>query len=103
MVRVPLKNPWARLKRSQFLESAMNAPLPRVLHAFGDFQLDPMRLRLQGSDGRPVQLTARVFETLLYFVEHSGEVLDKSTMMHAIWPKVVVEEGSLTLCQSSGE
>ncbi len=41
-------------------------------------------------------LTARVFETLLYLVEHPGEVLEREDIMDAIWPDAVVEENNLT-------
>jgi pimeloyl-ACP methyl ester carboxylesterase/DNA-binding winged helix-turn-helix (wHTH) protein len=40
-------------------------------------------------------LTAKVFDTLLYLVEHRGELIDKATLMKAIWPHVVVEENNL--------
>jgi TolB-like protein/Tfp pilus assembly protein PilF len=53
-------------------------------------------------------LTSKVFDTLLYFVQHPGEVLDKDTLMQAVWPGVIVEENSLsqnvsTLRQVLGE
>ena len=37
-----------------------------------------------------------MFETLLYFVEHAGETLDKDVLLRSIWPGVIVEENSLT-------
>lgn len=36
-----------------------------------------------------------MFDTLLYFVEHRGELLEKQTLLDAIWPGVVVEENNL--------
>lgn len=44
----------------------------------------------------PITLTSKVFETLLYLVEHRGELVEKATLMKAIWPNVVVEENNLT-------
>ncbi len=41
-------------------------------------------------------LTARVFDTLLYLVEHSGAVLERDEMMDVLWPDAVVEENNLT-------
>ena len=41
-------------------------------------------------------MTAKVFDTLLYFVEHAGQLLDKRMLMEALWPNVVVEESNLT-------
>lgn len=69
----------------------------RFTYAFGDFQIDPQRrVLLSRSSGEPVQVTGKVFDTLLYLVEHAGELLDKRTLMEALWPQVVVEESNLT-------
>jgi TolB-like protein len=68
----------------------------RIQYEFGDFRLDlQQRLLLSGADGRPIPLSPKVFDTLLYFVERRGELLDKTTLLRAIWPNVVVEENSL--------
>ena len=48
------------------------------------------------SDGQPLQVTGKIFDTLLYFVERSGQLLDKQTLMAELWPNVVVEESNLT-------
>jgi TolB-like protein/DNA-binding winged helix-turn-helix (wHTH) protein/Tfp pilus assembly protein PilF len=67
------------------------------IYEFGDFHLDPVQRLLRSRvDGRVVQLMPRVFEMLLYLVEHPGQLLEKSTLMKAVWPNVVVEEGNLT-------
>jgi DNA-binding winged helix-turn-helix (wHTH) protein/TolB-like protein/Tfp pilus assembly protein PilF len=64
---------------------------------FGDFMLDVRQRRLlRLPDGEPIALTAKLFDTLLYFVEHPGVVLEKDTLLQAIWPGVVVEENNLT-------
>ena len=68
----------------------------RVVYEFGEFQLDvAQRLLRSRADGKPVPLTSKVFETLLYLVEHRGELVEKTTLMQAIWPNVVVEENNL--------
>jgi eukaryotic-like serine/threonine-protein kinase len=67
----------------------------RELYEFGGFRLDPLRRVLFGTDGEPVALKSKVFDTLLYLVEHAGEPLEKSAMIAAIWPNLVVEEGNL--------
>ena len=72
----------------------MNAP-PAHVYEFGDFHLDAAK-RLLWRDGAPVPLTPRVFETLLYLVEHHDAVLDKERMMEAVWPDSIVEENNLT-------
>jgi TolB-like protein/DNA-binding winged helix-turn-helix (wHTH) protein len=74
----------------------MDNPTRPTGYEFGDFRVDvPQRLLLLKANGRPLPLNARAFDTLLFFLEHSGELLHKSTLMAAIWPKVVVEENNL--------
>ena len=70
-------------------------------YAFGDFTLDPGQRRLARSDGSVVVLTPRLFDALLYFVEHAGELLDKDALLAALWPGLVVEENSLSQAISS--
>lgn len=69
---------------------------PRAnLYEFGDFQLDAAKRRLRRLDGTPIPLTPRVFDTLLYMVEHHDSVLDKERIMEAVWPDSIVEENNL--------
>jgi len=67
----------------------------QVIYEFGDFRLDPSRQQLTCS-GSVVPLKARAFDLLVYFAEHAGALLDKATLMKAIWPNVVVEENNLS-------
>ena len=68
-----------------------------MIYEFGGYRLDEKRRVLQSRpDGQPQQVTGRVFDALLYFVERPGQLLGKPTMMNALWPNVVVEEGNLT-------
>src|SRR5690349_429156 len=68
----------------------------RCTYEFGDFRLDAaQRLLLLKSGARALPLTSRAFDTLLYLVEHPGQLLSKATLMKAVWPDVVVEENSL--------
>jgi TolB-like protein/Tfp pilus assembly protein PilF len=67
----------------------------RISYEFHGFRLDPQQRILMGADGQPIPLPPKVFETLLYFVERRGELLEKATLLKAIWPNVVVEENSL--------
>ncbi|MBO0695558.1 MAG: winged helix-turn-helix domain-containing protein, partial [Verrucomicrobia bacterium] len=68
---------------------------PGNLYEFGAFQLDPVKRLLRRLDGTPVPLTPRVFETLLFMVEHHDTVLDKERIMEAVWPDSIVEENNL--------
>lgn len=77
------------------IQSRVNEPKNNI-YEFSDFCLDVGRRLLLRGDGEPVPLTPKVFDTLLYLVEHSGSVLDKDTLMAAIWPDTVVEENNLS-------
>ncbi|PYJ08593.1 MAG: hypothetical protein DMF06_12400 [Verrucomicrobia bacterium] len=76
------------------MKLAMNAP-PAHIYEFDDFRLDAGK-RLLWREGAPVPLTPRVFETLLYLIEHNDAVLDKERLMEAVWPDSIVEENNLT-------
>src|SRR5215211_8502511 len=68
---------------------------PGYMYEFGGFRVDPAKRRLQRVDGTAVALTPRVFDTLLYMVEHHDAVLDKERIMEAVWPDWIVEENNL--------
>ena len=67
----------------------------RRFFEFGDFRVDIAARRLYRRDGEAVRLTPRVFDTLLYLVEHRGRLLDKDELLTAIWPGRIVEENNL--------
>jgi len=78
-------------------QQGMKPPDVQLIYEFGDFELDALRRVLTSRvDGQELQVTGRAFDTLLYLVERPGQLLDKRTLMDALWPKVVVEEGNLT-------
>src|SRR5436190_23269410 len=64
-------------------------------YAFGSFVLERTQQRVLRSDGTPLALTPRLFGALLAFVEHSGELLDKNSLIEIVWPGLVVEENNL--------
>ncbi len=66
------------------------------VYEFGDFRLLAAQRRLTArSDGRPLELTPKALDTLHFLLQHPGELLDKSTLIAAVWPNVVVEENNL--------
>src|SRR5215469_14910833 len=66
------------------------------VYEFGEFRLLAAQRRLTArSDGRPIELTPKALDMLHFLVQHPGELLDKSTLMAAVWPNVVVEENNL--------
>ena len=64
-------------------------------YAFGGFLLERTQQRVLGSNAIALALTPRLFSALLFFVERPGELLDKSSLMDAVWPGLVVEENNL--------
>src|SRR6188472_968899 len=68
---------------------------PANFYEFGAFQLDPVKRLLRRLDGIAVPLPPRVFDTLLYMVEHHDSVIDKERIMEAVWPDSIVEENNL--------
>jgi TolB-like protein/DNA-binding winged helix-turn-helix (wHTH) protein len=64
------------------------------VYEFGKFVLDPEEKTLF-SEGKPIHLPAKEFETLLLLVENNHRALSKDEMMEAIWRDSFVEESNL--------
>src|SRR6476646_8720824 len=64
------------------------------IYEFGPFRLEVKERRLL-RDGQPVQLRAKVFDTLRTLVENHGALVTKDSLMRAVWPDAAVEEGNL--------
>jgi DNA-binding winged helix-turn-helix (wHTH) protein len=77
------------------------AKLTSPRYAFGDFLLEPSQQEVRRRDGSALNLSPRLFNALLLFVEHAGELLDKDALMRALWPGLVVDENSLSQVVSS--
>lgn len=78
----------------------MSSQTEQFFYEFGPFRVDTLK-RLLLRDGQPVPLTAKAFDTLLTFVRHSGQDLDKDELMRSVWHDTVVEENNLTQCVSA--
>lgn len=67
-----------------------------VVFEFSGFRLDPRRRALSVSaTAEAITLPPRAFDVLLLLVQHQGELLDKRTLMQAVWRNVVVDENSI--------
>jgi len=87
----------AQLFSNDVFGEGVNPRPAQLIYEFGDFRVDSLRRVLSlRNDDQPLQITGKVFDTLLYLVERAGQVLDKRTLMSAIWPDVIVEESNLT-------
>lgn len=69
-------------------------------YEFGHFRLIPEE-HLLLSDGKPVALAPKVFETLVCLVEHEGHLINKTDLLDQLWPDSVVEEATLARTVSS--
>ena len=71
----------------------------RRLFEFGDFRLDANRHRLWRR-GEIVPLSTKAIETLILLVQNPGKVLERETLMQALWPDTIVEDANLTVAIS---
>lgn len=67
-----------------------------TLYAFDTFRVDVANRLVLSESGEVLPLKARAFDTLIYLVEHAGEVIGREEMLAAIWADTVVEENNLT-------
>src|SRR5262245_31465810 len=80
----------------------MNAPDRRVIaYEFAGFKLEPQRRILARADGTTVALTGKVFDALLYLVEHAGKLVTRDELTKALWPRTIVEENNLNVTISA--
>ncbi len=66
-----------------------------MIYQFGDFRLDATHRLLLSKSGEALPIASRALDALLFFVQHPGELLDKSALMKAVWPNTIVEENNL--------
>src|ERR1041385_8043151 len=71
----------------------------RRFYEFGSFRLDPNRHRLFCGD-EIVALSPKAIQTLILLVENRGKLLERETLMDALWPDVIVEDANLTVAVS---
>lgn len=67
----------------------------RVSYRFKSFLLDTKERRLS-HNGESIPLTPKVFDTLVYLVEHADHLVEKAELMESVWRDSFVEEGNLT-------
>jgi len=73
----------------------MSSSRIRAVYSIGGFRLDPGKRLLADARGEPVAVTAKAFDALVYLAEHAGELVPRSALVEALWPKTVVEENNL--------
>jgi len=59
-------------------------PRPSEGYAFGDIRVDFRRAEAV-RDGQPIELSAREFQLLRYFVEHRGATISREALLNEVW------------------
>jgi Tol biopolymer transport system component/DNA-binding winged helix-turn-helix (wHTH) protein len=72
-----------------------DASTGRVAYEFAGFRLEPAHRTLTRPDGTSAHLGGKPFDTLVYLVERSGELVDRAELLHGVWPKRVIEDNNL--------
>src|SRR5215831_15299634 len=73
----------------------MAAGRETMRYAFDDYTLDPEHYELRQA-GRLVRLEPRVFDLLVYLVQHPGRTVTKEELLKQLWPNQFVTDDSLT-------
>ena len=65
-----------------------------MVHRFATFEIDEDTRELR-TGGRLLHLQPRVFDLLVYLARHTARVVPKDELLEAVWPGVLVTDGSL--------
>ena len=68
-----------------------------MIYRFRDYTLDEARCELWCA-GRLVAVEPKVFQVLLYLLEHRDRVVSKAELLEQCWPETFVSEAALTRC-----
>ena len=71
---------------------------PGTTYHFDRFVLSLVHGVLRSVDGTERPLRPKSFALLQLFVENAGQLLDRDSIMAAIWPDVFVTDDSITQC-----
>jgi DNA-binding winged helix-turn-helix (wHTH) protein len=71
---------------------------PSTVYHFDRFRLDLAGGALLTSEGQELPLRPKSFALLQLLVENAGRLLDRDTIMQAVWPDVFVTDDSITQC-----
>src|SRR5215475_2434782 len=88
-----------RTSRILVRSSALRIRLRRgaMLYSFYDYTLDEARRELRRR-GQSVTVEPKVFQVLLYLLQHCDRVVSKEELLEQCWPETFVSETALTRC-----
>ncbi len=73
----------------------MDLAAPPGACRIGDFEFDPAAFRLTRG-GAPVHVEPKALDVLHYLLAHSGQVVSKQDLIHAVWKDTAVGDNALT-------
>ena len=65
-----------------------------TIYIFGEWQLDTRLYELRCA-GKPLELEPKVFDVLLYLIEHRDRVVSNEELIEHLWPGQTHREGSI--------
>ena len=68
-----------------------------MLYHFDRFCLDPDRRELR-RDGTPIAVEPKVFDLMVYLLDHRDRVVSKDDLINAVWQGRIVSESALATC-----
>ena len=72
----------------------MASDSPKLIYEFGPFRVDLERYLLL-RDEKSIPISPKVFETLVFLIQHRGDVVKKDDIISKVWPDTFVEESNL--------
>jgi DNA-binding winged helix-turn-helix (wHTH) protein len=68
-----------------------------MIYRFDDYELDAQRRELRRA-GQPVTIEPKVFEVLVYLLQHRERVVTKEELLAHCWPGTFVSDAALSRC-----
>jgi len=65
-----------------------------MVHSFSNFEIDEPRREVRVG-ARVLEMQPRIFDLLVYLARHRERVVPKDELLDAVWPGVIVTDGSL--------
>ena len=68
-----------------------------MVYVFGDYALDTRTCELQRA-GQPVALTPKVYQVLVYLLEHRQRFVPTGELLEQVWPDTYVDDSAVKRC-----
>ncbi len=68
-----------------------------MIYVFGEYTLNTKTRELQRA-GEPIRLQPKVFQVLVYLVEHRDRLVSKEELLDTLWPNEYVDDSALARC-----